>query len=175
MSYAPPPASSPADDMHALYRDHSPWLRGWIRRRLGDADRAADITQDTFLRLISSALRQPLREPRSYLATLARRVMIDQLRRNTLEQAYLEFLANQPVLDECSPEQRLLMLETLMQLNTMLDGLGQKARDTFLYVQLDGLTYPEVAQRLGVSVSSVTKYMAKATERCLLFIFDAQL
>ncbi|MDZ4303427.1 MAG: RNA polymerase subunit sigma, partial [Pseudomonas sp.] len=32
-----------------------------------------------------------------------------------------------------------------------------------------------VAQRLGVSVSSVTKYMAKATERCLLFAFDAQL
>ncbi|PWB32352.1 RNA polymerase subunit sigma [Pseudomonas sp. SDI] len=175
MSYPLPPASSPQDEMHALYRDHSQWLRGWIRRRLGDADRAADITQDTFLRLISSALRQPLTEPRSFLATVARRVMIDQLRRRNLEQAYLAFLASQPLLEECSPEQRLLMLETLMQLNTMLDGLGQNVRDTFIYVQLDGLTYPEIAQRLGVSVSSVTKYMAKATERCLLFAFDAQL
>lgn len=175
MSYPQSPESSPQDDMHALYRDHSQWLQGWIRRRLGDADRAADITQDTFVRLISSALRQPLREPRSFLATVARRVMIDQLRRRNLEQAYLEFLGSQPLLEECSPEQRLLMLETLMQLDAMLDGLGQKVRDTFLYVQLDGLSYPDVAQRLGVSVSSVTKYMAKATERCLLFAFDAQL
>lgn len=175
MSYAPSPASSPQDDMHTLYRDHSQWLHGWIRRRLGDTDRAADITHDTFLRLISSALRNTPREPRSYLATVAKRVMIDQLRRRKLEQAYLEFLASQPVLEECSPEQRVLMLETLMQLNTMLDGLGHKARQAFLYVQLDGLTYPQVAQRLGVSVSSVTKYMAKATEQCLLFVFDAQL
>ncbi|CAM3883108.1 putative RNA polymerase sigma factor FecI [Pseudomonas reidholzensis] len=175
MSHPLPPAASPQDDMHALYRDHSQWLRGWIRRRLGDADRAADITQDTFLRLISSALRQPLTEPRSFLATVARRVMIDQLRRRNLEHAYLEYLASQPLLEECSPEQRLLMLETLMQLNTMLDGLGQNVRDTFIYVQLDGLTYPQIAQRLGVSVSSVTKYMAKATEHCLLFAFDAQL
>ena len=89
--------------MHALYRDHSQWLRGWVRRRLGDADRAADITQDTFVRLISSALRQPLREPRSFLATVARRVMIDQLRRRNLEQAYIEFLGSQPLLEECSP------------------------------------------------------------------------
>ncbi|MDZ5602725.1 sigma-70 family RNA polymerase sigma factor [Pseudomonas sp. RP23018S] len=175
MSYLPPPASSQHDALHALYRDHSQWLRGWVRRRLGNADRAADITQDTFVRLISSALRQPLTEPRSFLATVARRVMIDQLRRRSLEQAYLEYLASQPVLVECSPEQRLLMLETLMQLSAMLDGLGHKARDAFLYVQLDGLSYPQVAQRLGVSVSSVTKYMAKATERCLLFAFDAQL
>ncbi|VVN67283.1 putative RNA polymerase sigma factor FecI [Pseudomonas fluorescens] len=175
MSYPQSPESSPQDDMHALYRDHSQWLQGWVRRRLGDADRAADITQDTFVRLISSALRQPLREPRSFLATVARRVMIDQLRRRNLEQAYIEFLGSQPLLEECSPEQRLLMLETLLQLDAMLDGLGQKVRDTFLYVQLDGLSYADVAQRLGVSVSSVTKYMAKATERCLLFAFDAQL
>lgn len=175
MSYANPPLPLSGDAVHDLYRDHGQWLHSWIRRRLGDSDRAADVTQDTFLRLISSALRQVPREPRSYLATIARRVMIDQLRRRSLEQAYLEFLASQPVLEECSPEQRLLMLETLMQLDAMLDGLGQNARQTFLYVQLDGLTYPQVAEKLGVSVSSVTKYMARATERCLLFVFDAQL
>ncbi|MBM3111401.1 sigma-70 family RNA polymerase sigma factor [Pseudomonas sp. P66] len=175
MSYAHPPTTFHREAVHDLYRDHAQWLHSWIRRRLGDNDRAADITQDTFVRLISSAIRQAPREPRSYLATVARRVMIDQLRRRNLEQAYLDFLARQPALEECSPEERLLMLETLMQLDAMLDGLGNKARQAFLYVQLDGLTYQQVAEQLGISVSSVTKYMAKATEHCLLFAFDAQL
>ncbi|KAG1250324.1 hypothetical protein G6F68_012863 [Rhizopus microsporus] len=42
-----------------------------------------------------------------------------------------------------------------MQLDRLLDGLPPKARSAFLLSQLDGLTYPEIAQRLGVSLSSV--------------------
>ncbi len=165
---------TPPHDLHALYRDHNGWLQGWLRRRLGDRERAADIAHDTFLRLLVGSVAQPLREPRSFLATVAKRVMVDHLRRRSLEEAYLEALAHQPELQECSPEERLLMLETLLQLDAMLDGLGHKARQAFLLAQLDGLGYAEIAERLGVSVSSVTKYMARATEQCLLFALDAQ-
>ena len=51
----------------------------------------------------------------------------------------------------------------------MLDGLNVKAREAFLLSQLEGLTYADIASRLAVSVSSVKKYIAKATEHCLLF------
>lgn len=168
------PPSSLQDDMHGLYRDHSGWLRGWLRKRLGDRERAEDISHDTFVRLIASTVAHPLREPRSFLATVAKRVMVDHLRRRSLEQSYLEALASEPELQECSPEKRLLMLETLLQLDAMLDGLGPRVRQAFLLAQLDGLGYAEIARRLDVSVSSVTKYMAKATEQCLLFALDAE-
>ncbi|WP_175651003.1 sigma-70 family RNA polymerase sigma factor [Pseudomonas sp. Marseille-P9899] len=160
--------------MHCLYRDHSSWLRGWLRRRLGDGERAADLTQDTFLRLITGTVVHPLREPRNFLATVAKRVMVDHLRRRTLEQAYLAALAQEPELLEVSPEDRVLMLETLLQLDAMLDGLGPKVRMAFFLAQLDGLPYVQIAERLGVSLSSVTKYIARATEQCLLFILDAR-
>lgn len=166
--------SSPHADIAHLYRDHSQWLLTWIRRRLNDKDQAADLTQDTFVRLISSTLMKVPREPRSYLATVAKRLIIDQARRRHLEKAYLEYMANEPQLMVCSPERRLLVLETLLQLDTMLDGMGEKVRQAFFFVQLDGLSYREVASRLGVSVSSVTKYMAKATERCLFFELDCE-
>ncbi len=39
----------------------------------------------------------------------------------------------------------------------MLDGLNGKTREAFLLSQLDGLTYSEIAHKLGVSVSSVKK------------------
>ncbi len=168
------PEVPPSQDLHDLYRDHHGWLLGWLRRRLGDRERAADITHDTFVRLIVGSVAHPLREPRHFLAIVAKRVMVDHLRRRSLEQAYLQALAGEPELQACSPEERMLMLETLLQLDAMLDGLGPRVRQAFLLAQLDGLGYAEIAQRLGVSVSSVTKYMAKATEQCLLFALDAE-
>ena len=174
MSNGSLPPSSLHDDMHGLYRDHNQWLLGWLLRRLGDREQAADLTQDTFVRLISSALTRVPQEPRSYLATVAKRLMIDQLRRRQLERSYLEYLANEPLMQECSPERRIMVMETLLQLDAMLDGLDTKVRQAFFYVQLDGMAYGEVAARLGVSVSAGTKYMAKATERCLFFELDSQ-
>ncbi|GLK87831.1 hypothetical protein GCM10017655_08930 [Pseudomonas turukhanskensis] len=115
-----------------------------------------------------------LQEPRHFLVTVAKRVMVDHLRRRAIEQAYLQALALQPPAEEVSPETRLLMVETLLALDAMLDGLGHKTKQAFLLSQLEGLGYSEIAKRLGVSVSSVTKYMAKATEHCLLFALDAQ-
>lgn len=168
------PPSSTQDTLGELYRDHSLWLRGWLRRRLGDGDRAADLTHDTFLRLLTSTVAHPLREPRNFLATVAKRVMVDHLRRRSLEQAYLQALAHEPELLASSPEERLLMLETLLHLDAMLDGLDHKVRQAFFFAQLEGLPYSEIAHRLGVSVSSVTKYIARATEQCLLFALDAE-
>ena len=56
----------------------------------------------------------------------------------------------------------------------MLDGLGPKIKQAFLLSQLEGLGYAEIAQRLGVSVSSVKKYMAKVVEHCLLFSLETE-
>ncbi|MGK9563787.1 sigma factor, partial [Salmonella enterica subsp. enterica] len=41
-----------------LYRDHRSWLESWLRRRLGNAWDAADLSQDTFVRVLASA--QPI-------------------------------------------------------------------------------------------------------------------
>lgn len=67
------------------------------------------------------------------------------------------------------PEEHESQLETLQLIDRMLDGLKGKTREAFLLSQLDGLTYSEIALKLGVSVSSVKKYVAKAIEHCLLF------
>ncbi|WP_437879784.1 sigma-70 family RNA polymerase sigma factor [Pseudomonas sp. LRF_L74] len=159
-----------------LYTDHQPWLVNWLRKRTGCSQQAADFAQDTFLRVLLAERRAPvaasLDEPRHFLVTIAKRVMVDSFRRRSVEQAYLEVLADQPEDFVLSAEDRLSMLQTLQALDRMLDGLGIKAKAAFLMSQLQGLTYPQIAERLQVSVSSVTKYMARATEHCLLFAVD---
>jgi len=54
MSEAAMPA---AQQFHDLYRDHRGWLESWLRRRMGNGSDAADLSQDTFLRVLASSQR----------------------------------------------------------------------------------------------------------------------
>ncbi|EAV0891815.1 sigma-70 family RNA polymerase sigma factor [Salmonella enterica subsp. enterica] len=163
------PAQCASLSFESFYSAHHGWLKHWLTRKLQSVFDADDIAQDTFLRVINGESLTTIRDPKSFLCTVARRVMIDLFRRNALEKAYLEMLARLPEMQVPSAEERQLHLEALQLVDQMLDGLSCKARNAFLLSQLDGLTYSEIASRLNVSVSSVKKYVAKATEHCLLF------
>ena len=155
--------------LSSLYRDHRSWLEGWLRRRLGNAWDAADLSQDTFLRVLASA--QPIaqmQEPRAYLVTVGKRLLVNFHQRRSLEQAYLNALASLPPACVPSPEQRWLLLETLQALDELLDGLPAPVRRAFLWSQLEGVGYREIAERLQVSERTVKRYMAQAYEHCLL-------
>lgn len=80
----------------SLYRDHRGWLLAWLNRNLGCRQRAEDLSQDTFVRLLGRPELPGLREPRAFLAKVARGLMIDHFRRAALEQAYLAELALVP-------------------------------------------------------------------------------
>lgn len=159
----------PVDSFSTLYQTHHRWLKSWLQHKLGSTSDAEDLAQDTFMRVLLGGGATEIREPKSFLCTLARRVMVDFWRRNALEQAWKEALEQLPEQQLPSPEIQHLLLETLQQIDAMLSGLGDKIRGAFLLSQLEGLTYAQIAMQLGVSVSSVKKYMAKATEHCLLF------
>ncbi|HBQ5307377.1 ferric citrate uptake sigma factor FecI [Klebsiella variicola subsp. variicola] len=162
-------APTAAFTLESLYGAHHGWLKSWLTRRLQSTFDADDIAQDTFLRVMRSETLSTIRDPRSFLCTIAKRVMVDLFRRNALEKAYMEMLALMPERLAPSPEERESQLETLQLIDAMLDGLSGKTREAFLLSQLEGLTYSDIAQKLGVSTSSVKKYVARAVEHCLLF------
>ncbi|UVE19649.1 sigma-70 family RNA polymerase sigma factor [Pseudomonas sp. LS44] len=162
-------AAPPEHSLHALYRDHRSWLENWLRRRMGNAWDAADLSQDTFLRVLSSSQQvAEMREPRAYLLTVGKRLLSNFYTRRNLEQAYLDALAQLPEESVPSPEQRWVLLETLQALDELLDGLPALVRRAFLWSQLEGLGYREIAERLEVSERTVKRYMAQAYEHCLL-------
>ena len=156
--------------VQSLYKEHHHWLCGWLRKRLGCVDLAADLAQDTFVRVLTQRKAPELREPRAYLSTIARSLMIDTFRRRALEQAWLETLAARPEAVDVSPETRLLIIETLMEIDQLLDGLGGRTREIFLMAQLDGLSYVEIARQMNVSVNTVKKHAVRALTHCLLCV-----
>ncbi|MEL7550729.1 sigma-70 family RNA polymerase sigma factor [Pseudomonas protegens] len=155
-----------------LYGQHHGWLKGWLRSRTGNCADAADLAQDTFVRMLSLRQLPELREPRHYLATIARGLLIDKARRKVLEQAYLDALAARPEPVHISPETHHLIIESLLAIDALLDGLGTRTRQIFLMVQLEGLSYVQVGHQLGVSVTTVKNHLGKALLQCIQLMED---
>ncbi|GGE44005.1 RNA polymerase sigma factor [Halopseudomonas oceani] len=155
----------------ALYAEHNRWLVGWLRQRIGCLHDASDLAQDTFLRVLTARERAPrdsIQEPRAFLRTVAGRLLSNHLRRRALEQAWLQTLASLPEPQVPSPEVQAVMLQTLHEIDALLDGLSARARRVFLLAQLEGLTYAQIATKLGVSVRTIKRDMAEAYEQCIL-------
>lgn len=156
----------------ALYCDHHGWLQTWLRRKLGDSFAAADLAQDTFVSVITTGATADIREPRPFLATIARRLMAHRHRRQVLEQSYLDALAALPQDMAPSPEVQLLAIEALHQVDRVLDSLPPAAKEAFLLAHLEGLSYAEIAERLAVSASSVKQYLSRANRQCFFGVAD---
>lgn len=155
-----------------LYRDHRAWLLRWLHGRLGSRFRAEDLTQDVFVRVIAGRKHIYAEQARPFLRTIAQGLLWDQYRRASLEQSYLDYLATSPVQHQPSADARTAVMQQITALDRMLDCLPAKVRQAFVMAQIDGLSYAEIANRLGVSLSSVQQYMTRALTACYVCLQD---
>ncbi|MBD9414697.1 sigma-70 family RNA polymerase sigma factor [Pseudomonas sp. PDM16] len=156
-----------------LYREHQPWLLRWFQRRLSDREQAADLSHDSFVRLLSKPDLSEEHGNRSFLALVARGLLIDHFRRSALERSYLEYLGHRPQADHPSPEQKLSNLQQLRVIDRQLDGLPSRVKQAFLLHRLQGLTQAQIAEKLGVSPASIQQYLARATLHCYEFRYGS--
>lgn len=155
--------------MADLYADHHGWLRGWLRRRLGNAFDAADVAHDTFVRILASRdAMLGMAEPRAYLTTTAQRLLVDRARRNAIAQAYLDELAlmAQSLPGHPAPEEILMAVQALEQIGAALEGLAARPREAFLRHYLEEQPQAEIAAGFGVSTRMVQKYLVQALMHC---------
>ncbi|MCL7942450.1 sigma-70 family RNA polymerase sigma factor [Marinobacter sp. ATCH36] len=158
-----------------LYREHHGWLHHWLCGKLECSHSAADLAQDTFVRLLRRKRGMSVSEveqPRAYLRVIANGLVIDYYRRRSLERAYLEALAQMPEPESVSPEEREALLETLDRIDAMLDRLPERIRQAFLMSQLEGVSYSDIALLLRVSVRTVKRDMKHAFTRCLALMVE---
>ncbi|WP_241127441.1 sigma-70 family RNA polymerase sigma factor [Novosphingobium terrae] len=163
---------NPVVDVGVLYEAHGRWLQGWLRAKTRCSSRAADLAQDTFCRLLETPQNVALREPRNYLATLARRILIDDIRRRDIERAYLAAYAlDHEGSDPITPERIVEAVQLLDAIMRLLEKLPEKARIAFMMVRFDGERYDAVAAHLGVSVRMAKRYVAQAYVHCYKLAF----
>lgn len=165
---------APRADVQTLYQDHQPWLLAWLRKKLGCPHGAADLSHDTFLRLIEQPAAPIPREPRAWLLVVANRLLINRHQRQRVEAETLRAVALMlESQTEPDPEQLLAsrqMLACVMQ--WLMAELSARQRQALLLVRVDGLPLAEVAQRLGVSERSARLYVAQALAHCHARLYE---
>lgn len=153
----------------ATFQAHYDELLRFLSRRLGAAERAADVAQDTYLRLVAAGKGEAeVRDPRAFVFRVAGNLAIDERRRDgRLSEVRGPAEAGAAVPDPApSAEAGLLQRERLRLLDTALDELPANVRSALLMSRVDGLTHAAIARRLGVSESMVAKYIAQALRHC---------
>lgn len=152
-----------------LYLQHHDWLIQWLRYRIRHPFNAADIVQDTFVRLIQAKHKlASIQEPKAYLINIAKHVLIDQHRRNVIETNYLKNLY-----DEAQLGQELIQDNTIEDTIQILDflsvALGKttaKVRQSFILYYIEGYSQTEIAELTGKSLRSIQGYLANGLSLC---------
>lgn len=156
---------SPLED---LYVKHRASLERHVRGTLDTGDDADDVVQDTFLRMLSNeGAGKRLRDadsPVAYLFRSARNLAVDRLRQLRARGSHhnIVYLAAEAEWDSPGPETTLLSRERLQALQAAVRRLPSRRRQVFYLHKVRQLTYREVAEHLGISVSMVEKHMMKA-------------
>ena len=151
-------------DLFLAYRHE---LQVYLTRKLRDADMAADLTQETFLRFAEYSRGNPatvITHERSYLYRTAHNLAVDHLRKRQRERTdtapsdILEAAVDDAPLADRTVGSR----ADLAAVGRALAELPERTQEVFRLTRIEELTYREAAARLNISDSSVQKHLARA-------------
>jgi RNA polymerase sigma-70 factor (ECF subfamily) len=149
-------------DFAVLYRATLAPLRRYLTRLLGNASEAQDIAHDAYMR-VYPAMRVPPERPAALLYTAARRLAINRLKRRSISP-----LAREAFNPESTPStspgvaQEVMARQELGLLEQAIAQLPEGCRVVLLLRKIELLSHREIAERLGIAVSTVEKQHARA-------------
>lgn len=145
-------------------------LRRLLHHKGRTRDEADELIQEAFLRLHEYRQSRHVVQPEAFLVRTVQNLSVDayrvKARRGTQTAAadVLERLIDPAPL----PDEVLASRERLQRLRAGLENLSPRTRDVVLLYKIDGLSQPQIAAQLRISVSAVEKHMAKGA----LFLSD---
>lgn len=157
----------PGGAFEQLFVRHRRALIRFLSRKLGSVDDAQEIAQDAFLRLLRLENPDEIDNTRAFLFQVAANMAVDRLRRRGVQARVLEEGGDQAgealeMQGPFTPEQEVAAREHLRLLFQSIEAMPTRCRQALLLHRLRGLSYAEIAREMGVSVSSVEKYILEA-------------
>lgn len=153
--------------LNDLFRRYHRDAVRFAARLVGGHDNGEEVVQDAWLSLSARTAATPIEHPKTYLFTATRNAAIDftiRQQREWSRRVDMESLTDAEVADDTMRlyEQR----RQLARLAVFLNELPAPCRQAFVMNKFEGYTHPEIARRLGISVSMVEKHIIRALLHC---------
>jgi RNA polymerase sigma-70 factor (ECF subfamily) len=157
---------SPETGLSAHFLLHQKDLMQFLAFKVQCAETAADLTQETYLRIANHPDPGNIENIRAYLFRIANNLALDYLRSQTrlnkrdAGPVTEDFICHQPEPDAIvSDHQQLEFLEQVIY------DLPPKCREVFLMSRVENKSYTEISNELGISPHTVESHMRKALEQ----------
>ena len=158
-----------------MFAEHGPVLRGFFARR-GASDEAEDMVQETYLRLLRAHRCQgdAIANPEAYLFTVALNLAREQAARRRWSLLPIEEIENITTMlaPEESVEDVAQRAQRRQRLQELLGTLPEHTRAVLVMQYRDGLSYKQIAERLGVSSHMVKKHVMRGLSVCRRALAD---
>jgi RNA polymerase sigma-70 factor (ECF subfamily) len=133
---------------------------------------AQEITQEVYLRMFVSLTKgEDIQNLRAWAFRVAHNLGINRKTREKPTVVMDEYMESTMPSRGATPERALLDAERDARLEAALDTLSPQQRQC-LYLRAEGLRYREIAETLGVSVSTVSEFLSRAVARLSKAVHD---
>lgn len=148
-------------DFEKAFERHHDAVYRYLQRLTGDPDRADDLAQETFVRLLENQVDGD--GVRSWLFTVARNLVRDRARVRNRRAELAETGDLEPPEPE-TPEETFRRSDRKRRVRRALDALEPRDREMLL-MREEGFSYAEIAEVAGVAESSVGALLSRALRR----------
>lgn len=143
-------------------------LKGFFCRRLHCRHDADDLVQQTMERVLCRVCSGTVANPRGFVFRVARNLLIDRIRRETLCPWDLsdDVESERAEASGLTPADSLEAGERLCAVRGAIAALPPRCREVFILNRFEGLSYAAIARRLNIAESTVEKHMIRAIASC---------
>lgn len=158
--------------LEQLFNEHGVALRSFVARNMAADEDPEDIVQEVFIRLVKmddlyDRLADESGSTRSYLFTIANNLIVDLERKKSRRRGFdrrLQEEAEDAVV-ESNPEAIVSANKELAMLKTVIMKMRPDWRRAFVLNRFKHMSYPQVAEHMGVTVKQVEYFMSQALVR----------
>ena len=146
---------------HIVLR-HRHRVYGYAYYMLGDADEAADVTQDVFLKLWSSRKQMEEKRVLPWLLFVTKNACIDQLRHRRTVRGVMtrdEVALDLAETHETLPDASLEAMDLKEQLERALQELSEPHRSIVILREIQDMSYVEIGAALNLPLTTVKVYL----------------
>jgi len=155
-----------ANPLLGVYLDRRADLERYFRVRLRSAEAAQDLVQDIYLKITQSPA-EAVENPTAYLYRLGSNLMLDQIKRQRRQerradawgQIHRSVVGGDATTEDPAADDVVMSREELRLVVDAIRELPPQVQKAFRLHKLEGLSHAETAAAMGVSRSSVEKYL----------------